>query len=71
MFRVCTLGRGCRHREKTELKWEGERQGGRRRRRGIRLELTRHGGGDESFSHLLAKQGGSAMGSPAEREGGR
>lgn len=49
------LAGACRHWEKTQLKWEGERQGGRRR--GIRLELTRHGGGDESFSYLLAKQG--------------
>lgn len=62
VFGSAPLAGACRHREKTQLKWEGERPGGRRP--GIRLELTRHGGGDESFSYLLAKQGAVQWGLP-------
>lgn len=68
VFRVCTLGRrmgrACGDLEKTEDKGEGEagRLLARWRRQSYTSGADADGGGDESFSHLLAKQGAVQQG---------
>lgn len=69
VFRVCTLDRrrrrACGDLEKTEVKREGERQAGRCarwRRQSFSSGADPDGGGDQSFSHLPAKQGAVQQG---------